>query len=69
MVVADGGGMEATPLLLSVFIPNTCYLWLEGLLKIISVIICFGNVYGETNFPLCFLQIFALLQFSLSELK
>lgn len=70
VVVADGGGMEATPLLLSVFTPNTCYLWLEGLLKIISVIICLGNVYGETNFPcLCFLQIFALLRFSLSELK
>lgn len=29
--------------------------WLEGLLQIISVIICFGNVYGETNFHcLCF---------------
>lgn len=42
----------------------------KGLLKIISASICLGNVYGETNFPcLCFLQIFALLQFSLSELE
>lgn len=50
MVVADGGGMEATSL-------QTCiiYLWLKGLLKIISVIICFGDVYGEPNFHcLCF---------------
>lgn len=44
------------------------YPGLEGLLKIISVIICFGNVYGQLTF-IVFLQISALLQFSFSELK
>lgn len=61
MVVADGGCGEAAPLLLSAFTLNIYYPWLEGLLKIISVIYVLETFIGKLIFIVCVSTNFCLI--------